>query len=451
MKELQSRLVCHGCGATPPAHEPLPFRCPRAAEGDDTDHLLRRRLEARAPEPEFWQSIFLRPEPNPFIRYRRLLHSWRVATERSMSDADFVELVQSLDERIEAVDGRGFRETPFDTNEWLSERMGTPVLVKDETGNVSGSHKARHLMGILLWLEVARKTDLLRGEIPTLAIASCGNAALAAAVVARAAGLALEVFIPPDAHPAVVKRLEDLGAILTVCPREAGVSGDPCMHQFHQALQQGRLPFSVQGNENGLSIEGGWTLGWEIVSSLLRSGTTLDRIFIQVGGGALASSTMQAFEEAKLLGLIERVPMLHAVQTEGAWPLLRAWDRVIEVNGSEELRKVGTAGLIEYAATHRSEFMSPWEEMPHSIAPGILDDETYDWLEIVRGMLETEGSPIVVSEEDLQKANEIARTSTGIPVDPTGSAGLAGLLRMKREGAIAEGETVAVLFTGRER
>ena len=40
-----------------------------------------------------------------------------------------------------------------------------------------------------------------------LAIASCGNAALAAAVVARAADRRLRVFIPPDADPAVVARL----------------------------------------------------------------------------------------------------------------------------------------------------------------------------------------------------------------------------------------------------
>ena len=31
------------------------------------------------------------------------------------------------------------------------------VRVKDETGNVSGSHKARHLMGILIYLEVLER------------------------------------------------------------------------------------------------------------------------------------------------------------------------------------------------------------------------------------------------------------------------------------------------------
>jgi threonine synthase len=40
---------------------------------------------------------------------------------------------------------------------------------------------------------------------------------------------------------------------------------------------------------------------------------------------------------------------------------------------------------------------------------------------------------------------------TGIPVDPTGSAGLAGLLEMRRSGQIGDHDRVAVLFTGRRR
>ena len=95
--------------------------------------------------------------------------------------------------------------------------------------------------------------------------------------------------------------------------------------------------------------------------------------------------------------------------------------------------------------------MWPWEEEPHSIAHGILDDETYDWFAVVRAMFDTGGSPIVVDEETLAEANDLARSTTGIDVDPTGSAGLAGLLHLVREGAVDPAETVAVLFTGVRR
>jgi threonine synthase len=95
--------------------------------------------------------------------------------------------------------------------------------------------------------------------------------------------------------------------------------------------------------------------------------------------------------------------------------------------------------------------MQPWEHEPHSVATGILDDETYDWRAVVEGMLTTGGSPLVVGEDLLVEANRFAVSQTGIRVDPTGSAGLAGLLQLRRSGAIGDRERVAVLFTGVQR
>jgi threonine synthase len=92
--------------------------------------------------------------------------------------------------------------------------------------------------------------------------------------------------------------------------------------------------------------------------------------------------------------------------------------------------------------------MWPWEEEPRSIAHGILDDETYDWLAVVEGMLATGGRPLVVDEAALARANALARRATGIDVDHTGSAGLAGLLALRAAGEVADDERVAVLFTG---
>ena len=171
------------------------------------------------------------------------------------------------------MDGHGFRATPFFRSPELSDALGFDrdggVWVKDETGNVSGSHKGRHLMGVLIHLAVMERcglTDPARRR--DLAIASCGNAALAAAVVARAGGWALTVFVPPEADPRVVRRLYDLGANVVTCPREPGIPGDPAYRRLRQELDAGALPFTTQGPENGLAIEGGLTLGYELVTDL---------------------------------------------------------------------------------------------------------------------------------------------------------------------------------------
>lgn len=444
--ELPSVLACRGCCAAVGAGEPYPFTCPNV--GDGTDHVLRRILEID--RLRFPTDLH---EENPFVRYRNLLRAQHVAVAGGMTDAAFVELVRELDDAVAKVDGHGFVVTPF-RQEWrLVEATGSrgPLYVKDETGNVSGSHKGRHLFGLLVHLTVAERLGLsdAMGRRP-LAIASCGNAALAAAVVAAAGERELLVFVPTDADPAVVERLTELGARITVCEREAGVAGDPTYHRLKAAIAEGALPFTCQGNENGLAIEGGQTLGYEIVSALAESGESLDHVVVQVGGGALASAVAAAFFEAVQFGVLERAPHFHTVQTEGAWPLKRAYDRVVElIDGHDGPDPIHHA--LREAAHRRSEFMWPWETTPHSVAHGILDDETYDWHAVVEAMLRTGGHPVVVGEEELERANVVGREATGIDVDHTGSSGLAGLLALKEQGVIGPGESAAVLFTGARR
>jgi threonine synthase len=361
---------------------------------------------------------------------------------------------------VAAVDGHGFTVTPFARSGPLSDRLGFEisggVWVKDETGNVSGSHKARHLMGAMLELLVAEELGATGTRSQPLAIASCGNAALAAAVVARAAGRGLDVYVLAGADPVVLERLEQLQARVVVCEREPGVSGDPSVHRLREAIAAGAIPFTCQGNENGLAIEGGETLGFEMVSELASQGRTLDRVVVQVGGGALASSVAQAFAEARALGAIDRQPRLDAVQTAGCWPLRRAYDRVAARlrahPGAAETGGSFTGAALEealrYAALHRAEFMWAWESEPQSIAHGILDDETYDWLAVVRGMLTTGGTPVTVDEERLMEANDLARDTTGIDADHTGSSGLAGLMELLSDGSVGAGESVGVFLTG---
>jgi hypothetical protein len=136
------------------------------------------------------------------------------------------------------------------------------------------------------------------------------------------------------------------------------------------------------------------------------------------------------------------------VQTRGAYPLPRAFDLVRAWRGREGATVEET---VVYARAHRAEFMWPWEEAPHSVAHGILDDETYDWLAVVRAMLETDGTAVVVDEGILGDANDLGFETTGIPADHTGTSGLAGLMALRRDGSVGDDERVAVLFTGIRR
>jgi threonine synthase len=343
-------------------------------------------------------------------------------------------------------------------------------LAKDETHNVSGSHKARHLMGVMIHLRLAEVAGLYA---PTalrrrLAIASCGNAALAAAVVARAARWPLDVFVPPDADPAVLERLQRLDAHVTACPRD-GEPGDPCYRAFRAALRRGALPFGVQGPDNGLAVEGGMTLGHELAAQLRQTTGRLDALVVQVGGGALGSACLHALRDAVAAGVLPRLPRLHTVQTRGAWPLRRAYERVVQAivermgqtppteprARADWLRDVVPPSVVDdvlrHAATHKRAFMWPWETTPRSVAHGILDDETYDWWALVDGMIRTGGLAVVVDEPTLVEARESVRRTLKVDATATGTAGVAGVMQLHRSGALRGGEIVAALLTGRER
>ena len=422
-------FVCHGCGAVVDAGRAFPFACPDARPGDDIDHVLVAPVEASdAP---------VGAEDDPFLRYRRWLSPWRLARAAGLSDSAWTDLVGDLDETLQSVDGCGFRRTPFAQTRALAAALGLagPLWIKDETRNVSGSHKARHLMGAMLYLRVLEISGLPLGEslrARRLAIASCGNAALAAAVVARTADWPLDVFIPPDAESAVVRRLRHLGAHVVVCERRPDEAGDPCVHAARHAVGRGAIPFGVQGPDNGLAVEGGRTLAFEMAEALAAEGAEIDTLYVQVGGGALLSALAQGFAIAVAAGLVRRAPRLVAVQTSGCAPLARAWAALDGVPLGE-------------AARRRSRFMRPWEGVPASIAHGILDDETYDWWEIVKALRETGGEAVVVDDAAVARALDLVRAHTAIPASATGAAGLAGALAAPRPGA------VAAVLSGMER
>jgi threonine synthase len=96
-----------------------------------------------------------------------------------------------------------------------------------------------------------------------------------------------------------------------------------------------------------------------------------------------------------------------------------------------------------------SEVMWPWEQTPTSFADGILDDETYDWIDVVGHMRSSQGSAVRASENNIVRAHAIAHELTDIDVSPTGSSGLAGLLEIRHE--IDADEKVLVVFSGHSR
>ena len=344
----------------------------------------------------------------------------------------------------------------------LSDALGFSaaggVWVKDETGNVSGSHKARHLFGTLLELAVeeARATRPTRRRrrphAPPLAIASCGNAALAAAVVARAADRRLDVFIPTDADP--------VGRGAAPRPRRRparSASASPASPatrpttRLLRAIAAGADPVHLPGQPQRPRHRGrrDARLGDGRGGRRARTGRRASTASSSRSAAARCSSSVIAGLRVRSGADAAAAPRRPDRRRSTRSPAPSSASRGPASPAGEP---PATAVARADAAHHRSAFMWPWEEEPHSVAHGILDDETYDWLAVRRGHARQRRRRRSSStRRRSSEANALARATTGIDVDHTGTAGLAGLLDLVRTGAVGPDETVAVLFTGAVR
>jgi threonine synthase len=481
-------LTCPSCDKNYSIESGI-FGCPGSRPAEE--HILRRALPA---DPELRESI-RKTWTNGSRRTFDLFHPLLSGCSLIGHDR-YRRILDGVTDRLLRLEGRDFDVTPLTEEPELRASLGRSgrLWVKNETNNVTGSQKGRHLMATLLYLEALRELESDKAK-RVLAIYSCGNAALGAAAVARAGGYELHAFVPEDVDPVVSAMLAERGALVEKISRASTGEGDPCYLAFQKALNQGRLvPFACAGNDNWSNIEGGATLGWEMLLQLHDRSELIDHVVIQVGGGALARSVAQAFEEALQLGFIDALPRIHVCQPEGGFPFVRAYllalaeialrcgldfdwtyDRDADPKAQLQLTTAfarGRSAQISAAAAYakrgfdtapvqallndmvrRSDrFMWPWDgAAPHSLAHGILDDVTYDWYFLLRAVLRSGGQAEILSEGTIRDAYEKAHLYTGIPVCPTGASGLAGLIQLQASGAIAPGEAVGLFFTGFDR
>lgn len=481
-------LACPACRGNYPVR-PCLFGCPRARSGEE--HTLSRVFRPTARLGEEIRAAWAGGAPSSFDALRHL-----ATGEHLLGPEGYRGLVARITGRLQRDEGQGFAVTPFGEKDALAAALGRSgrLWVKDETGNVTGSHKGRHLMGTLLYLEALRELDGGGGK-KVLAIYSCGNAALGAAAVARAGGYELHAFVPQDVDPAVAEMLAERGAVVERVSRGATGDGDPCYIAFQESIHgKGWLPFACAGNDNWSNIEGGATLGWEMALHLAERGERIDSLVVQVGGGALGRATAQAFAEARRLGVLAAGPRIHVCQPEGGFPFVRAYYLVLaeiaragrlpfdlryerRARPAEELsRMVAFArgrqdqvrqaadyawrnfesppvqALLDRLASEPGRCMWPWDgAAPHSLAHGILDDVTYDWYDLLLAVLSTGGAAEILGEGTIKSAHELARRHTGIPVCPTGASGLAGLMQLQAAGVVDRSETTALIFTGIDR
>ena len=256
----------------------------------------------------------------------------------------------------------------------------------------------------------------------------------------------------PTPTPSVVERLRALGADLHRVRARAGRRRRPDLPRGSSTRSTtARVPFTCQGNLNGLRGRGRRDARpRELAAAVGRPGGPPRRPGRRPGRRRRArlvgdrglrrgrrgrhprrSAAIRHRPDAR------RVPRSPA-RTSG-WPPASRPGRPIDA-------------ALAYAARHRSDFMWPWEAEPHSVAHGILDDETYDWLAVVAGHA---GERRLAARRRRGDARGGQRprpgrrpASTSIPPARPASPACSSLARTRR---VEPDEIVAVLFTGIRR
>ncbi len=282
------------------------------------------------------------------------------------------------------------------------------VWVKDESGNPTGSFKAR---GLSAAVTMARAFGARHVALP-----SAGNAGGALAAYAAAAGIQAHVFVPADCPRAFVLEATALGAEVTLVPgfiTDAGRRLREVAAADWMDLSTLREPYRVEGKK---------TMGYEIAADL---GWRLpDAILYPTGGGTGLVGMAKAFDELEELGWIApgRRPRLVCVQVEGCAPIVRAFHA-----GADEA--------------------TPWEA-PATLAAGLRVPAAVGDRWMLGVLRASGGTAVAVPERDMLLGTLALSRATGVLAAPEGGAVWAAFEQLALDDWFAPGERVVLFNTG---
>lgn len=283
---------------------------------------------------------------------------------------------------------------------------GVRVFLKNEAGNPTGSFKDRGLS-----MAVNRAREL---GAPGIQLPSAGNAAVAAAAYAAAAGLPCRVALPGDTPRTVRRRCRRFGADVIEAGGtlvEAGAALRERGGDFWD-LSTLREPYRAEGKKT-MGFEVAEQFGWRLP----------DWIVYPTGGGTGIVGMVKAFAELRRLGLLSGPPAKFAVvQMAGCAPIVRAHD----------------AG---------GERADPWPEPDTEVWGLRVPSAIGDFL-ILRALRDSGGAAVAVEEGEVGETAARVAAEEGVLVGPETAAALAGLSRLRDSGTIRRGESVLVFATG---
>lgn len=290
----------------------------------------------------------------------------------------------------------GEGDTPLIPAPRISERVGAEVHLKFEGMNPTASFKDRGMT-------VAMSRAVADGNLACIC-ASTGNTAAAASAYAARAGLKCFVMVPVGkialgkavqvlAHGAEIVQIEgNFDVALKLSQRAAG------------EMDKVALVNSVNPDR----IEGQKTSAFEVCEVL---GAPPDALAIPVGNAGNITAYWKGFSEWREAGYADDAPRMLGFQAEGSAPLVTGEDF----------------------------------ENPETVASAIRIGAPASKQGAMNAMNESGGLIESVTDEEILDAQSLLASEEGVFCEPASAAGIAGLLKLAREGRGPEGTVVSVL------
>jgi len=280
----------------------------------------------------------------------------------------------------------------------LSEMLDCDLRLKFEGQNPTGSFKDRGMV-----LAVAKAIE--EGS-RALICASTGNTSASAAAYAAHAGLRAVVVIPNGR----IARGKLSQAVLYGAEVLA-IDGnfDVALRLVRDIAAEGR--FTLVNSLNPYRIMGQQTGAFEVVEAL---GRAPDILAIPVGNAGNITAWNMGFAHYRATGRAASRPQLYGFQAEGAAPIVRG---------------------------------APVEN-PETVATAIRIGNPASWQRAVAAVEESGGGFWTVSDDEILAAQKLIASTAGVFCEPASAAGVAGLLRLHREGALPKGQLIVAVLTG---
>ncbi len=290
MASLITSVTCLDCGHEMPTF-PLPTTC--AACGS---HWLDARYDYSQAAELWWEGLS-----------DRITTLWR-----------YHELLPVDDDQAIVSMGEGW--TPLVHSASLGHELGNEnIFIKDERMSPTGSFKDRQ--GSLT------VSYLMQSGIRECVLASTGNKAAAYAAFCARAGIRLWIFLTSTVPAEKLRELALYGAEVV---KITGTYDQA--KNVAQDFAARRNIYYDAGSELIPGREGFKTIAFEIAEQLARLSPQGDSRwcvpdwYVQaVSGGIGPLGVWKGFQELKQMGLIDRLPKLAIIQSDGCAPMAAAW------------------------------------------------------------------------------------------------------------------------------